>query len=458
MAEFKTAGDEYISEWNGDSGNPGTDVSPFSHPADGVAGTKTAIVGPGFYFGGGILNRRYTGDGHPTHIVFDLDGNPINFGSSLDRDIKNIHIKNASFISARAILENCIIDESNLVNTVSGGNYYWVYKSVIIHSDTVINLSNATKRFYDCLLLSNIDHTGQTANSVLIDGCYLPKGKKVIIGSAGSLSLTRSLINGIINLGGTDYELKKLFDGSARPDADPLVSDIIGIKPNVYTTDGCFAGDAKIIDPLNKIVEPDSDLLKKTGVYGFLGNVSAGRSISKGDSGPDLTITTSQIDTSDPSSWSIQSGYDEGYVFITAKLSDNIVQVPKIHFNGLLAFDSSQAGGSVGNNNVPDFFPNLYTPLTQGGLKPNRKTFGFRTSKNVSKPSTEIHWDNDNSALSTDVSRYYVQEWSDQPRIANVLGVTYGNGDPEFPDAATKNTINARWIQVQVRLTNRRTQ
>jgi hypothetical protein len=184
--------------------------------------------------------------------------------------------------------------------------------------------------------------------------------------------------------------------------------------------------------------------------------VVAGRKIEKGNSDPDVTITTSQIDTTDPTVWTIQSGFDEGFINFVFKLSDNIVKVPKIFLDSILSFDASVPGGSATNNNVPDIFPNLFNPLSLSGLKPNRLTYNLRTSISISRPVSESQWDNDFASLSTIPGQYYVQEWNTIPQIGNVSGVTYGNGNPLFIGSVI-NDINARWCQIQVRLTNLRT-
>lgn len=476
MSEFKITGDFYASEWNGNSLNVGDANNPFAHPNDVVSTNIRLILGSGIYKGIQNKNIRKHGDGL---VVFDFENGDNTHGPTIAQSFsdpanKNIIVKRCN--SFRGNQHNgggntgwhvdCFFEiniwngfyrnNDNLVRYIIKG-----YTESIVTKTTAFYPGNTMGNFlYNCIVLSDIDPGGDRGTSLIFQLNYVPKGVKVYYRSNSNIltnnAFLNTMLNGIINYDGVDYESKKLFDGSPRPDADPLVNDIISLYPNFYIQGG-FSGDPKFIDLENKIVEPDSDLLKKSNGYGFIGGVKPGKSIKKDDSNPDLTITTSQIDTSNPSNWTIGAGYDEGYIFITFKLSDNLVQVPKIHMDALLAFDSSESGGSVGNNNVPDFFPTLYTPLSQSGLKPNRLTYGLRTSQRIAKPTSESHWDNDNIALGSDVARYYVQEWSDQPKIYDVLGVTYGGGNPESI-GASGNAINARWCQVQIRLTNRRTQ
>lgn len=466
MSEFKLSGSFYVSEWNGSSGNPGTDVAPFSHPADAPNSSANIIVlGTGIYTGVWTGFRRLYGDGLP---VIDCNGSNFcggaasSYSSPSHQKIKVIRCNNLFGLAAG---QNTFINDSYLEfdEIQTGYRLSATLTRCIIKSytvDTIVRIIVGSQNDpivqYNSIILSNINFTfTREIPAAVYDCCYLVKGKRIVLN--GLEDHFNSCLNGYLNYGGVDYELKKLVDGSARPDSDPLIPDVVSVYPNIYSNGNFATVDPKIIDLENKIVAPDSDLLKKSNTYGFIGGVKPGKAIKKGDSGPDLTITTSQIDTSNPSNWTIGAGYDEGYIFITFKLSDNLVQVPKINMDGLLAFDSSESGGSVGNNNVPDFFPTLYTPLSQSGLKPNRLTYGLRTSQRILKPTSESHWDNDNIALGSDVARYYVQEWSDQPKIYDVLGVTYGGGNPESI-GASGNAINARWCQVQIRLTNRREQ
>lgn len=475
MSEFKLTGDFYVSEWNGDSLNDGSAATPFSHPNDVTGGNIVVIIGAGYYKGAQNVAMKKRADGI---VVFDFDGlnstGDGNYAKSFsDPSMQGIRVIKCN--SFQGNLHNggglsgwhvdCFYEINEWKNFYRNGDNFvrCILKSyttgAIIKPTTGYVGNTNSNYFYNCIFLDDLSMAGDRSTATIYQYCYLPSGLKINLSPNNSftaLPFLNSMLNGIITFNGVEYECKKLFDGSPRPDANPLIADLIDLVPTVYTN-GAFSGDPKFIDIDNKIVQPDSDLLKKSNAYGYIGGVKPGKSIKKGDTDTDLTITTSQIDTSNPSNWTIGAGYDEGYIFITFKLSDNIVQVPKIHMDALLALDSSEVGGTSGNNNVPDFFPTLYTPLSQAGLKPNRLTYGLRTSQQVSKPTSESQWDNDSTALGSDVARYYVQEWSDQPKIYDVLGVTYGGGNPESVGVAG-NTINARWCQVQIRLTNRREQ
>lgn len=452
MSEFKKVGNGYISEWNGSPANAGTALAPKAHPADAGMPAGTIIVGTGYYLGN-IPNanaRNFVGDGLP---IFDLAGGNIPTAAG-NNSTSFIYFRNGKvdFIGQagainfnNCVFENCPAMSLSLLTTV--------FLNTFLPNASQAYFSNAAGFSYNSIFLESFIGSGLQ----VFHFSFLAKGKKLkYVGT--SANLLNNCINGTVEISGVEYELKKLIDGTTRPDVNPLIPDIVTAAGflGVYTTQGNFANGEKILDVLAKIVEPDSTLLRRSNANGFIGGVKAGRKIVKDSLDSDVTITTSQINTLDPSNWTIQAGNDEGYIFIILKISDNLVEIPVINFDGILAFRGALAGGSAGNNNVPDFFPTLYSPLTQGALKPNRLTFGLRSSIRTEKPANESHWDNDNLALSTDVARYYIQEWGAKPQIGNVAGVTYGNANPQFI-GSTINSINARWIQVQIRLSNKRT-
>lgn len=443
MTEFKKTGAFYVSQWNGNPANAGSNVSPYAHPTTAPSSTANIIVvGTGYYKGLWSGTRRLLGDGK---VIFDMEGQTLPSTTFTGAMYENIHFKNGGLGGIFGSVD-CIYDLT--LGVLPFINTSACLRGIILSGSPIASASNPI--FTNCIILRKV-----TTNVQIMSFSY-------IAGSGGIATVANSgiadnCINGTITVGGVDYESKRLFDGSTRPDSNPAIPDVIGVIPNFYTNRNFSTVDPKFTDLINRAVNPDSDLLKRSSVNGYIGGVKPSRFIGKTIIDPTLEIITSQINTADPSNWTIQAGNDEGFIYLTFKLSDNLIQVPIIHADSIFAFDGSVAGGTVGNNNVPDFFPTLYTPLSQAGLKPNRLTYRLRTSIRTNKPTAESHWDNDNLTLSTDVARYYVQEFGDQPRIANIFGVTYGAGSPEFPPATVKNTINARWCQIQIRLTNKRT-
>lgn len=460
MSEFKLTGDFYVSDWNGDPLNDGTNpTTPYAHPADVPVTALLIILGTGIYIGGwsNFVYKRMFGDGK---VIIDALGG---FGGfhrgatetyNLSQGSKNLHLKNFSPVvlnalgsSSRFHFYNSIFENCTFGPLGSGTQRFVGWNNIFINCPSIFHSGLF-------LIYNSIVENTSIATVFIFSYSFLSKNSTLFY-SGTSLNLNNNLINGKVNISGVEYELKFLSDGSPRPDANPLIPDLINVFPDVYTTGNNFAGDPKFIDVINTIVAPNSDLLKRSNITGFIGGVKPGKTIPVNSNDPDVSITTSQIDTSDPNAWLVDTGFNEGFITITYNVSPNITEIQPIYFDGLLSFDGSEAGGSVGNNNVPDIFPTSYSPLSQGGLKPNRLTYELRTSQSINMPTLESQWDNDSAALGTTPGQYYIQEWNTKPTIVTVAGVRYGNGNPESIGGVA-NGINVRWAQVKVRLTNNR--
>jgi hypothetical protein len=462
MSEFKKTGTYYVSEWNGDSLNDGSALTPFAHPADAPNQTGTVILGTGYYVGNWGVNRyRLIGDGK---VIIDGQGDQLRLPSDANFLQENIHFKNASIVGNDPNFvnrfDNCILDKVDVFRCANTGSanrtsYRLVFLSPNINNEILIDSVGAI--ILSSLFMCSVSIV--TPSACWIKDCYLDKSATLVVPDTINISqVTNNLLNGVIVFSGQSYELKLLIDGSPRPDANASIQDLASAPgwSNVYLN-GNFAGiNPLIIDPVNRVVEANSDLLKKTNTYGFIGSVRPGKKIPVNASDPNITITTTDIDTAtDPANWRIQSPATEGFITITWKISESITEVQRIFLDALLSFAGSEAGGSAGNNNVPDNFPASYSPLSQAGLTPNRLLYELRTSQSIGMPSTESEWDNDNVALGTTPGAYYRQEWNTKPTIVTVLGVRYGNGNPESI-GGTPNGINARWAQAKIRLTNNR--
>ena len=472
MSEFKLTGDFYVSQWNGASLNPGTPTQPYAHPNDAPSANNKVIIGPGEYTGSQGTKSRKHADGL---VVFNFNGlnNTIgcDYAQSLaEPAMRGVYVKNCNSFKGNSHIgggtsgwfTDCVFqinefpgDYRNSDSLVRCILQSYTSGQII---KTLNNLGNIFPNFlYNCIILDDLHMAGDRSSSSIYQYCYLPFGKKIFITANAPITATTfsgSMINGIINYAGTDYESKRLKNGTSRPDANPSIADIVTIAPSFYANGG-FSGDPKFIDLFNRIVEPDSELLSYSGAYGFIGGVRPGKKIPVNSSDSNVSITFSNINTSDPSNVTIQSPATEGQIDIIWKVSDNIAEIQRIFLDALLTFNGSQAGGSVGNNNVPDIFPTSYTPLSQAGLKPNRLLYRLRTSQSIAMPSTDGQWDNDNVALGTTPGSFYLQEWNTKPVIVTVLGVRYGNGNPESI-GGTPNGINARWAHARIRLTNNR--
>lgn len=441
MSQFRNTGLYYVSKWGGNSANPGTDVSPFSHPADYGTSShlNTGIVGSGYYNGFWTGSRRIVGDGK---VIFDFLGAAIGINQ-----MENIHLKNfdtISGLSSNHLYIDCIFENFN--NIFARGNY---------RRNVVLNTINGT--------YSNTLGIGWF-NNLLIGGWtglgigkefeynFIPKDKILSIDSATQSLYTNNMVNGLINLSGNLYESKKLFDGSARPDADPLVADVVSVFPNFYTQ-GNFSGDPKFIDVISRTVDPTSDLLRKSNAFGFIGGVKPGKYITFQNS--DFVITTQNIDTSNPDLLRIETGFDFGKIRITGKVSDTLISSQAVDIRIPFFFDSSVIGGDPLNNNVPDSVHGLRGIDTLGDL-PYRLRFEVRSSQmpNASRFNND-EWDNDISGIA---GRWYLMEYG-QPMLHHlVASVAYGNADKFAINAPIKVPFNYRSLDIEITLSNNRSQ
>jgi len=448
MSEFKIPGDRYVSQWNGSPANSGTALAPYVHPANAPINSSNIVIGSGIYKGGWVNNqfRAVRSDGI---VILDFQGGVGLLNSTDNEGYGTLIIRNHGsgiVISGFSASIRGIIFE-NFAPVITGGGIMARNNIYLVGS----SLQENTRIISHCIFFE--ENLSTSGNGTVFRNCYFDKNSIVEIKQVNDTTIN-NMINGKIFVNQVNYELKRDFNGNIRLDADPNILDYINIDVQIYSK-GNFCGEPKFIDLINRIVEPDSDLLKKVDSVGFIGGVRPGKSIPVNSSDSDVTITTTDIDTSNPTNWVIQSPATSGTIKIVWKLSDNISEIQRLLLDALLSFDGSVAGGSVVNNNVPDIFPTAYTPLSQVGLKPNRLTYALRTSQSISKPVIDAEWDNDNVALGTTVGAFYIQEWNTKPTIVTVIGVQYGNGNPESIGGVS-NGINARWAEAEIRLTNNR--
>lgn len=463
MSGFKLTGDYYVSEWNGNSGNPGTALSPFSHPVDAPSSTVNVIVvGAGHYKGTWAGTRVLTADGK---VILDCQGASLTGTNG----IAVVRFKNLEILACNGLnqgqsnIEDCYVQ----INSSNVSHGYFT-RCIIAPYLSNPSFTGQYCLYRNCIFLSDFTAFayGSENSRFILDNCYIPKEVTVIL--AGTLfnnglnlfQIFNCLINGTIVYNGNQYECKTYFDGSPRLDANPSKLDIYDIVDGFESAqrfvNSVHAGDPKIVDVKNKIVELDSDLLKKSNSWGFIGGVKAGQKIAVNSSDPNIIITTTNIDTTaDPANWRIASGFTEGEIDIVWKGSDNITEIQEIFMDSVLSFLGSETGGSLENNNVPDIWPTSYTPTTNPDMTPNRLTYALRTSQSIAMPTLNSQWDNDSATLGTTPGDFYIQEWNTKPTISDVLGTKYGNGQ-EAGLGGTVNSINARWRNAKIRLTNNR--
>jgi hypothetical protein len=441
--EFKLTGAGYIAK-NGDSANAGTDpLLPKSSPSDAGMPSENIIVGSGYYRGGGIANRNFFGDGF---VVFDFDGNNINQGTATGTQ-SNIFFKNGIGYTNRKTYNNCIF-QNFLGSRLSLSYRVTMINCIFLPPTPYESLSSSFGSIQNSIILETIN-----SNSIS-EGCtysFLSRNKKIIIHSSSGFA--NNCANGLLNFQGIDYELKFLADGTPRPDANPEIPDLAEVFPDTYTTRGNFAGDPKFLDLIGRIVEPDSDLLKRSNANGFIGGVKPGRiTQARNNNDPNTDITLFNV-VEAGNGYMVEPGQPWGKITIVTRESSSVVELGVKAPITPLNFDSAVTPGTALNNNVPDSWP-LTDPGGNPGKLPNRLTYLLRTSQRNQKPTQDSHWDNDAAAGGV-AGNYYVQEWFTKPTLTQLLGNTYGNAEPEGY-GGTVNAINARWSEYTIYLRNDR--
>ena len=445
MSQFRRTGVYYVSQWNGDDLNAGTDpLLPKKTIASLPATTASVIVvGAGHYTEVFSTAKNIVSDGK---VIVDAKGGGLT-GALV---ATNIHFKNVNStvgaFSGTGLTE-CIFEEC------AGAIAFTLIKSVIIKASGNFQLTRNTPNgaLRNCLLFANC--TVSAAYSEF-SYCYLDNSYFLVI-SPTTLHIN-NVFNGKLRVSGVDYEAKLLADGSTRPDANPLIPDIITVFPAFYTQGNCAATteQLKFIDIISRTVEAGSILLSKSNTNGFIGNVKIGRKIDLNESG--FTITKTNIDESNPNFWKIATGQTFAKVRITGKVSDNLISNQILDIRIPFNFDGDVSGNTETNNNVPDAWNARVTPDTKG-TKPNRLTFEVRSSQ-LTNPGIDVDadWDNDNANSPSIAGRYYLMEYG-QPLAHHVIaGTAYGNADANAINAAVKLAFNYRSLDIIITITNDR--
>lgn len=444
MSQFRKTGTYYVSQWGGDSLNAGTDPNlPLAHPSDVGSTSLVMIVGAGYYSGGWVSNhvKNLFSDGK---VIIDAPGFSYDCeGFRAD----GIHFKNFTqcnnpgrnhFIND-CIFENC----ANIALSTSGNG--WGYGHLFI-GDGIITY-NTNPRLFHSIILGK-----QTNTTYLNRGSYNFFDKNSRFCIVSSVNIFNNCFNCEIVIGGVSYEAKKLIDGSPRPDANPAIPDVINAFPNFYNQGNHSCEDPKFIDFISRTVEADSPLLLLKSENRFIGSVKVGKAIAVDQTG--FIITKTGIDDSNPNSWKLSGSF--GKVRISGKVSDSLISAQTLDIRIPFNFDGSEAGGSAGNNNVPDAW-NARTTLDTKGTLPNRLTFEVRSSKLANADrNNSADWDNDNENNPSIAGQYYLMEYGQAMLFHVVASVAYGNADANAINAPVKQPFNYRSLDIIITITDTR--
>jgi hypothetical protein len=447
---FKNSGIYYISEWGGNDANAGTD--PLLPRATltalpGVSGT--VVIGAGVYKGsvGGGLVRTLQGDGG----MVILDGLGGNISVSNTSIFRNLWLRNFASVSHGAAAPGSYDNiYENIVITAAPGNSPFFYRSIFLPHATPTT-SPAFQGYWNCIILNGINSTSSLNHRIVAS--YVAKNITVPFTPGHTFpasTFDNNCFNGKISISGIVYELKQLFDGSARPDADPGILDLVTVFPAVYTRGNFACVDPEFLDLFSKVVKPTSPLLKRSSDGYFIGAVRPGKFIPITD--PSFQVTFTRMNTGNPDSAVVSAGQNDGTVRMTGKISESLVSSRYLGVRSILQFWKGAAGGTSENNNVPDAVK-LLGLLPAEIDRPRRLTYLMRTSldPNANQSSPDSIWDNDGATS----GQYLLFEINTAPAHIGSPSGTRGNGDPRAT-GGVESPFNFRSVDIIFLLDNAR--
>ena len=457
MSQFRKTGTYWVSEWNGDDLNAGTD--PLLPKASlGVTSTsiptQKIIVGSGSYFGAVTGSKYFEADGL---VIVDWNNTAIPSAS------RHFGMWYRNFISlgfntvVDPLIENCIFDSATnplIVIRTANGLVPANIRNIFLKNFR--QNGNSNWQSYNSIFIGKMN-TVTSIGYAYFRNNFADKQSEIVLNvTLAPTEIVNNLINCLIRIVGslTFYESKFLIDGSARPDADGAVLDIALVFPNFYVQ-GNFSSipdDVKFIDVVSRTVEPTSILLQKSNAFGFIGGVKVGKKIGLAEAG--FTITKTGINDTNPDSWRIADGVTFATVRITGKVSDSLISAQTLDIRIPFFFDGSEIGGSANNNNVPDSVNGLTNSVDTLGDKPMRLRYQVRSSI-LTNPTRNNNddWDNDTAGVP---GRYYLMEYG-TPMLHHILSaVAYGNADKFAINAPVKQPFNYRSLDIIITISNTR--
>lgn len=445
---FKVSGTDYVSEWGGSAANDGTNpLTPYASPADiNVAlANRIVVLGTGVYRGiFPNVFRTYRGDGRAvvdflgggstSTLAIQMEnciirnGLPLRHLNPASGWIRNIY-ENCEFSGGTNTLLNSILKPKLSGTPVNVGTHFYSTSSIILASVTGASLGNVI------------------LGSFISKDCIIPWGAAQALGAG---QFANNCFNGILSRNGINYELKQLFDGSPRPDANPAIADLSTIFAGVYTSGNFACVDPEFLDLESRIVKPTSPLLRRSQSGEFVGSVKPGKFVPITD--PSFQVTFTRMNTSNPEAAIVSAGQNDGTVRMTGRISESLVSSRFFGVRSIMEYRKSAAAGSVENNNVPDAVK-LLGLLPAEIDKPRRLTYLMRTSldPNANQSSPDAIWDNNGATA----GEYLLFEANTAPAHIGGPSGTRGNGDPRAT-GGTETPFNFRSVDIIFLLDNAR--
>jgi hypothetical protein len=441
MSEFRIGGTaSYLSEFGGNDANAGNTPEA---PKRNLLATPTAnvIAGTGHYTINSSVTKSIIGDGK---VVVESVGGSFSVGNT--PNITNVHLKYCRLFSPT--LTDCIIEGG--LDEKRGTRTRCLYIGQITYL-----AQNFTGFQNNCFFARETFNTVNISPNVY-SHCFLAKEDNLTIRNETVRDqCINNLWNGKIYYTptATYYELKKLFDGSPRPDADAGISDLIDVYPDVYVNGNFASVNTRIVDVMSKTVELGSDLLLRRNSNGFIGGVRVGKYINFKDA--NFEVEVNGLDQSNPDILiAPASPNGSGYVRFVGKFSDSLVSSASIVPRTRYFFRSQELGGTALNNNAPDIFTETAFGTDVGGLVVNRLKFWVRSSQ-LDNPSKNFgpDWDNGVSGIP---GKYYLMEF-DRPMAHHIVAsIAYGNADKDALNSEIVRAFSFKCLDIIIELTNER--
>jgi hypothetical protein len=358
-----------------------------------------------------------------TNIHFKLNGFSILL-SGQTSSFTDCVIENGTITTSNAlqrIFTRTIIESfSGEIAGTGGGSIRTFTKCSIFNSNFVFSATPTTRTFTD----NYVDKA-----TIISWNSYV----------AESSTFTNNNFEGILQVNGVLYELKKLKDGiTNRPDANVNLLDLATIDPTVYTRKN-FAQDPQFLNIEKRdyfSVAPTSPMLfaDSTGI-GNIGNVRV--ATVAGGSITDLTTSAGDLLLDPPNT--------TGQVTSLPIEAFPIAQpIQSLDIAKILNFNSAEGAGTAENNNV--VIVENFADLT-AGANPRRLTYEMRWTDASAMPLVDADWTCQNYfPISGSAGDWFKFEHDVKP-LVDVNGL--GNGDPSFNGTGAVG-IKARWIQIRV--------
>lgn len=358
------SGAQYVAE----SGHDSNDGADPNRPKKTIASSSTTkVIGCGNYsLPSNAAGALLYGDGK---VILNGGGNTSGFGYPIDCEVIGTSWlasgANSDLVTDRA-LRTIWRNSTFNIRGGTGSTSNWIKDNLFIgctvimsHTNTSSNNSRiSTSIFINSSITMGI--SGLVSGGSTLRWSYIDTNSIIILISSGTVFIGNN-IQGIVRVGGVDYELKKDKAGNTI-NPNPSLPDVVAAIPSIYTN-GNYNEDPKFNNAASGdySLQADSPMLR--GANNGLENVGGyfaplGISVLNTDDGNSAgtrVIASAAIDTSIPDAYKLASGQTEGFVDYVFFVGGFVLQQLRIldNFN----FDSDSAGGTTNNNNVVDAQP-----------------------------------------------------------------------------------------------------